>query len=217
MGYTIEYNSACFKTPKGYTILWLAGSNNVTERHMTSSGRYVERRCRDWGIFGSNAAVPADELIRYGESMTGYTYQEHWKRNGKWVDDATMLRWIRRHINKAVSLEDLLRSNNLTDLSCRLNIWGEQSEYSSRFDLSRSVRTSEEFDQWVTEANNARAKLKKEFGEKVKVFLDIGYDLPEDLVCSQIIEGSKTGMAVMYQQEPDEDECGCSSSFSLQM
>ena len=217
MGYTIEYNSACFKTPKGYTILWLAGSSNVTERHMTPSGRYVERRCRDWELFGSDAAIPADELIRFGESMTGHTYQEHWKRNGKWVDDATMLRWICRHINKAVSLEDLLRANHLTKLSCRLNIWGDDGEFSSRFDLFRSVKTADEFDQWVAEANSARAKLENEFGKKVKVFLDVGYDLPENLVCTQMIEGSKADMEAPLQPEPDEDELGCPPSFSLQM
>ena len=41
------------------------------------------------------------------KESTGGMYQEHFKRNGKWVDDAALLRFVQNGITEALTLEEI--------------------------------------------------------------------------------------------------------------
>lgn len=179
MSYTIEYNSVSIRTPAGITILWLAGDNNVSEYHYIGLRAY-ERRGREWRVFGDHPCLSEKELIEFGKSMTGGAYQEHWVRNGKWVDDASLMRWIRKRIKNAVPLEELLDANHLSALDCYLIVWDK--DLSCRKELPARVSTSEELDSWVKEAETLSENLEKEEGITSAYFdIVIGTNLPEEL------------------------------------
>jgi len=69
----------------------LCGSNNCWQ----TSWNGKERRERYWTPYWEQT-VPAftpDELIKRAEGYCGGEYQEHFMRDGKWVNDAAFLRF----------------------------------------------------------------------------------------------------------------------------
>ncbi len=149
MSYTIEYSNQFIKSELGITPCWLCGDNNVTENHW-AGGRYVERRVRDWSVFCNLLAVTEDELMDKLNSFCGGPYQEHWKRGGKYLDDAAILRWGRNGCSAAVPIEDILSLNHMSSVHCYLSVWSK--DLSNTTQLSAYVSTTEELDNWITDA-----------------------------------------------------------------
>ena len=95
------YASQFIRTETGITPCILAGSNNVWE-----AGN--KRRVRNWSCFRNLVDVSAERLMKEAESMIGSEYQEHWKANNKWVDDAGLMRWMKSKIKGAATVEDIM-------------------------------------------------------------------------------------------------------------
>jgi hypothetical protein len=67
-----------------------------------------------------------EEIMNEAQARTGTEYQEHFKRNGKWVDDAAFLRFCKNGIKKSETLEELKELSLFPSdvyLECHLSIW----------------------------------------------------------------------------------------------
>lgn len=107
MSYTIVYAREFLKTNDGRIIpLVLSGCNNLWEGH-----RRNDRRVRSWGTWlipdGTSPAIQPDELLAKVKSFVPSTYNEHFKRGGKWVDDAGFVRFFENGVKKALTYEEL--------------------------------------------------------------------------------------------------------------
>jgi len=124
MSYTIVYDRQFLKLEDGRIIpMTLLGSSNCWERD--SDGK--ERRERYWTSFWEQT-VPAytqDELMQKAEEYCGGgEYQEHFKRGGKWVDDAAFLRFFRNGIAQAKTMQELADEHIHTPpIWASLSIW----------------------------------------------------------------------------------------------
>lgn len=111
MSYTIVYARQFLRLPDSRIIpLCLAGCSNLTRMN---NGH--ERRVRRWEIFGipyfnqGEFAVSEERLLELYSKMTGGRYQEHFRWAGKreYVDDAGLMRFVKRGIKEALTLEEL--------------------------------------------------------------------------------------------------------------
>lgn len=145
MSYTLLYNSVFLKSERGITPVILSGDNNVydTDGH----GRTL-RRSRDWHCFDNKLAVSEEELMKRVEELKDS--EEIWQRNGRVVTGKGVITWMRNGIKNAASLEDVLKNNRLTSVSCAVSVWG-RDRYEGRH-CSCNVSTTEAFDSWVDEA-----------------------------------------------------------------
>lgn len=158
MSYSILYDTQFIRSHNGITPVILCGDNNVYESNWRN-GRSVERRCRDWSCFLNLLAVPEEELIEKAEKLTGGPYQEHWKRDGKWVDDAGLMRWVRTNIKKAANLEAIVSANSNMGAMCYLSVW---NKFNNRSELTEYIHSDAHFELWLSEAKAMTEKLKEE-------------------------------------------------------
>lgn len=112
MSYEIMYNWQFLRSAEGLTPVVLMGSSNVTEESWSRANRRTERRARDWFCLFNMLGVTDDEFLAQIKSMTGGEYQEHWKQNGKWVNDATLVRWGQQNVKNAARDEDIILKNS---------------------------------------------------------------------------------------------------------
>lgn len=141
MSYDIEYNRLFLKSGEGITPCVLMGSNNVTELH-----RGHERRARSWSVFLNMPGNTEKDMLDAVSSWLG-GYGEHWKRNGKWVDDKGLINWIKSGCRNAMTLEDFLTVNpGVGSVSCYVSVW---TNLENKICDMRTVRTSDEFDEWI--------------------------------------------------------------------
>lgn len=152
MSYTIMYDRQFIRSAKGFTPAILAGSNNVWGGMWSSN-----RRARSWSVFGNKLAQTDQELLSMAESMTGSPYQEHWMQNGKWVDDAGLICWMINGIKNAATMEEIIAVNPFQSVNCKLHIWESTTLWPE--ELPCRVKTNEEFDLWVEQANARIAEL----------------------------------------------------------
>lgn len=146
MSYTIEYDHQFIKSELGITPCWLCGDNNVTE-YVWRGGRRVERRVRDWSVFCNLLAVTEETIMEELKSFYGGPYQEHWKRNGKYLDDAAILRWGKKGCESAVPIEDVLTLNHMRDVRCYISVWTKDPSNSTT--LYTYVSSTKELDDWI--------------------------------------------------------------------
>lgn len=157
MSYAIEYDRIFIRSGFGYTPLWLSGDNNV----------YVSsrKRARSWSVFGRQLGVSKQALLAFIEPMLG-GYQEHWQKNGKWVDDAGLKRWIENGCKSAVSIEELLKANRRTRFHFSLHVYPKRDETHDGFtceaQLQADVSTTQDFDRWIADAKAVTAERKAE-------------------------------------------------------
>lgn len=142
MSYTIEYDRQFIKSGLGITPVWLSGDSNV----FTGYGKH-QRRARHWSIFMNKLACTKEELLAVVEELKG-GYQEHWKKGGKWVDDAGLTRWVENGCKAAASIEDIIGANYLAWVDCSIL---DYSGDTCRTSYKKHVTTTEEFDSWVQE------------------------------------------------------------------
>lgn len=151
MSYAIEYESFCLKTQNGYTILWLAGDNNVTD-----GGRY-NRRSRDWSCFMNMLDQPAEQFMAVAGKMASESpNHEIWKRvHGGWVYGRDVPAWVSRQLKHAMTVEDLICWNrtSVSNLRCALHVW--RGNACDRNVLSAYVTTTEALEAWVGKAKAA--------------------------------------------------------------
>ena len=145
MSYEIIYNSVFLKSSAGITPCILSGSNNCYDADN-------RRRSRDWSVFFNELADTPENIMAKALNMTGGTYQEHWKSNGKWVDDAGVLRFFRNGIQNACTLEELLDANRdqyVGSAYCTLHVWANLDHETIPSNMSQYVRTTEDLDKWI--------------------------------------------------------------------
>lgn len=141
MSYTIEYDRQFIKSELGITPVWLSGDNNVTIGY----GRY-ERRVRNWKVFLNMLACTKEDLLIAVESLKG-GYQEHWKKGGRWINDAGLTRWVENGCKAAASIEDIIERNYLSWVRCNLLDYSEEGYGKTTHE--ELITTTEEFDSWV--------------------------------------------------------------------
>ena len=118
MSYTIMYDRQFIKTSRSIIPLVLCGENNVTE--FSIYGREV--RERKWDTFGGDQTefTPKEYLDFVQGYCTGGDYQAHFQKDGKFVDDAGFLRWAKKGIETAMTLEEIIALNPLQKLKCTI-------------------------------------------------------------------------------------------------
>lgn len=141
MSYTIEYDKIFLKSASGFTPLWLVGDNNCYE----GIGRN-QRRARDWSVFMSLIGVSEDDLMEAIQPMIGGSYQEHWQRRGKWVDDKGLVSWVKNGCKNAVTIEELIEVNRFVAIKCCV------MESYMKMLSSCYIHSTAELDNWIKEA-----------------------------------------------------------------
>lgn len=164
MSYTIEYDKIFLKSASGFTPLWLVGDNNCYE----GRGRN-QRRVRDWSVFMSLIGVSEEKLMESIQPMIGGSYQEHWKRRGKWVDDKGLVSWVKNGCKNAVTIEELIEVNRFVAIKCCV------MESYMKMLSSCYIHSTAELDDWIKEAKekiaagkNYYPQITLNYGEPVR-------------------------------------------------
>lgn len=159
MSYVIEYNHQFIKSNEGFTPVWLAGDSNVTEYHMG------EERCvRDWSIFhGFLGMSEIDMIVAVTPSLNGYN--EHWKRNGKWVTDDGLIRWIRSGCANAATVEELTEANGKHFVSCYVAVWKKELQERKLYIHVDFDKKHETVEQWVHRVVERVKEMRKSYAE----------------------------------------------------
>jgi len=150
----IEYNRVFLKSGEGITPCILSGSNNCYE---TSFNGHM-RRERSWSCFQNMIGVSEETILETVKTWMG-GYQEHWMKNGKWVDDAGLIRWVKTGIRSAVSLESLLSANRMP--YARFIVYTCTPEVYAKEILSAKCHTTAELDTWIREAKEVIQKRRE--------------------------------------------------------
>lgn len=145
MSITILYNSVFLRSARGITPVILSGDSNVYD--VDGHGR-ATRRERHWCCFDNKLAVSEDELMKRVEGLR--ESEEIWRRWNRIVDGEGLIRWMRKGIRNATSVEDVIAANGFPSLFCCISVWGREHYGGKK--LFRDVSTTEEFDEWVDEA-----------------------------------------------------------------
>lgn len=146
MSYYVEFDRVFIRTVSGYTPLILLGDSSVYEG---SSPR--ARMARKWLVFQGLLGVTEEKILQTIEPMLGS--DEHWKKNGKWVDDKGLISWVKNGCKHAVVLEDLLEANNRSFISCHLH--GEITGFRGSEALECYVHNTLEMEDWICRAKKA--------------------------------------------------------------
>lgn len=172
MSYEIVYAREFLKTKDGRIIpLVLMGSNNCWTR--TCTGR--DRRERHWLALlsrtGESPAMAADELLERVYQCVPSKYQEHFVRNGKWVDDDAFVRFFKNGIKKAKTLEELNE-----ELLVKEYPRGEVYYYDQKYDAvcldSKVICSSDDLEEFLSKAE----KIVNENKTEHKCVIDISFN-----------------------------------------
>jgi len=166
MSYAIEYARQFVRSEEGITPCWLAGDNNLTE----GSGRY-ERRVRSWSCFGNFVGATEAEIAEWAKSMLDGSYQEHWKRHNKWVDDKGLMNWVRSGIKSAAGIEAILQINPVCGgaVWCSADVW---HGFDHTVELRARINTTVDFDDWIRQY---RSLVKNSSEKKAEVYPRIDF------------------------------------------
>ena len=157
MGYSILYNWQFLKSSEGITPVILIGDNNVTTR-VWMGNHWGERRARGWACLFNVAGVSEENFMREIKNMTGKEYQEHWMRNGKWVDDKALVNWAKKACASAASVEDVLSMNPFVYITAYLSVWHKDSKCTHM--LETTIRNTDELDAWIRSGNQLSDELR---------------------------------------------------------
>lgn len=144
MGYGIMYNSVFIKSNEGITPVVLYGESNVYD--VVTHGQRA-RRFRSWSCFQGLIGSSVDELMKTAAFLVEKNpCQEHWKANGKWVDDAGIVQWIQNGVKRAATLENILNHNGHPNVTCFVSCWDNGNYYRREMYI---ISTTEELDAWI--------------------------------------------------------------------
>lgn len=155
MSYEIVYNRQFLRVDDKVIPLALHGSNNCYE--MTYNGR--ERRERYWSpLYCDSNRLPIfseDELMEYVQSLcNGST--EHFVHNGRWVDDAGLLKFFRNGIKNAKTIEELQDEYYFSHLSVYLSVWNRGNNTVEGRSCVRSTKELKKFLSYAEDRINNR-------------------------------------------------------------
>ncbi len=189
MAHTIEYKRQFIKSSTGITPLWLCGDSNTYE-----SSRGNARRVRNWECFLNLFDVSEEEIIKRIQPLLNQG-NEHWKRNGKWVDDDALCRWVRDGCKNAATVDELTVCPECSVYTC-------DTQNGASNELFEVIHSSFEFDKWVEQAKTIMDDVRK---------LDGGYAraqiiLPEDLYIQRHFEPMDTVLVKCRNEARFEDE-----------
>jgi len=108
-------------------------------------------------------------------------------RNGRWVDDKSLLNWVRLGCKRAAAIEDILLENQdrISGIRCSLSIWEGDTH---RHGINTTVKTTEEFDAWLklakVEIETIRAKKNMAFPIIDFGVEDLRHPMPHDSNCN---------------------------------
>lgn len=177
MSYEIVYAREFIKTNDGRIVpLILSGSNNCWDT--TYRGHW--RRERSWfpiyAKSGENPAITPEALMT---KVIGYVpsgYNQHFVRNGKWVDDECFVRFFENGLKKAKTLEELneelLYKHNLKGI---VYYYGKGTDVHSVHDVT--IKDSAELDVFLKKVD----ELIKEYSGKEKLHISIGFECEDVL------------------------------------
>lgn len=163
MGFDIVYDRQFIRTPRGVIPQVLIGCNNVW------SGN---RRARGWSnyFYGEFPVMTEEELLNRVERCCGKEFQEHFRRNGKFVDDNGLRRFVKDGIRQALTLEEIHMVRPHVLLRCRVLIYGDH--YLSKLD--ENCATTKEFMAWL-------ARAEEYFANGGEGHYDVGFTTEEPL------------------------------------
>lgn len=175
MSYDIVYDRQFIKSAHGITPCILSGPSNV----YTGSGRNMKRD-RSWSVFYNVLGTSEEGLLSLIQHSLGAPYQEHWMQNGKWVDDAGLIRWIKNGCAKAASLEDVLAVNHDRYAKCFVSLWqrNEKGFPDDSIVLEENISTTEELDAWIDRVHSIKEELHLTDGYTAYPIIRLSYDTP---------------------------------------
>lgn len=145
MSYMIVYDKQFVKTSTGISAIVLHGDNNVWETN--------KRRARDWHCWALD--MTKDELKEYFSKWHNES-NEHFKTNGKWLDNDGLDRWVKNNIKNALPIEDVLLANPYVSFECFLSVTNSSIPYGQKghwtIELKEFIRTTEKFENWIQKA-----------------------------------------------------------------
>lgn len=170
MSYEIVYKRQFLKIDGKIIPLVLYGSNNCYTT--TWSGR--ERRERDWHpmYFGRNTMIANTEeqiMEKIQSCCDGSSYQEHFMRSGKWVDDAGLVRFFKNGIKDAKTIEELEETYFFYGLTGYFSVW---SRMENTIENRVSISTSDDLRNYLVAAQ----KRLDEREEKEEVYICLKYN-----------------------------------------
>jgi len=118
-----------------------------------------EKRERHWNLFMGMSGITKEELMDAAEPMFG-GFQEHWRKNGKWVDDAGFKRWIENGCKTAATIEEIIDANPFASIRCYVVDWSTGCFY-SRIIMEEYIKSTIDFDDWLFRAKTLEAKNPK--------------------------------------------------------
>lgn len=156
MSYAILYNWQFIRSQEGLTPVILMGDNNLVE-NVWMGNHWGERCVRDWSCLFNLIGVSDEEFMSAIQRMTGKTYQEHWKRSGKWVDDKALINWAKNACKNATSIEEIKDENWNVSVDALLSVWKENENSKM---LEKSIDSTAALDEWIHEAKKVCAELR---------------------------------------------------------
>lgn len=187
MSYDICYDRCFIRSGLGITPMWLVGSNNCTESVYGLDGKWHERLERNWSPLCNLAGISEKELMDKAYSYVPSNYNQHFKRGGKWVDDAGWIRFVENGIKHAVSIEAVLKYTHRSKMLVRLHTWVKDD---SHYWLETYVATTAEYDEWLRKAKAFIQTRNDEWGpwfcidmgQREPIHIPVQRDLPGKVV-----------------------------------
>ena len=148
MSYSILYNQQFIKSKTGITPVVLMGDNNVWE-----AGRGPrDRRSREWGLLFGLMGASENEITKAIQDCAERSTGEIFVYKGKWYDKESFIRWGKRNISKASSIDSILNVNKVPCVVCML------TNNKNAMELLSTIETTEQLDSWIIKARQKIAK-----------------------------------------------------------
>jgi len=152
MSYTIVYNRQFVKIDGKIIPLVLYGSNNCYEATWRGRGR----REREWHpmYLGSNTmiALTEDEIMGCIHSYCDGEYQEHFMRNGKWVDDAGLIRFFKNGIKNAKTIEEMKSFYFFNGMRGYFSVWNGSCNEINKIENDVEISSSDDLRRFLESA-----------------------------------------------------------------
>lgn len=168
MSYEIVYNRHFLKIDGKIIPLTLHGSNNC---YMVAyNGR--EKRERYWSALylGENTMIAQTEndIMERINSYCGGDYQEHFKRNGKWIDDKGLINFFKNGIKNAKTIEELKEKYYFSGLCGYFSIWNKMD---CKIENRVNIYSSDELREYLIKAQK---RLENKTDDE-KIYINLEY------------------------------------------
>lgn len=194
MSYEIVYAREFIKTGDERIIpLVLTGSNNCWGS--TYKGRW--KRERHWTALlakqGANPAFIPEELMQEVRSYVPSEYQEHFVRNGKWVNDDAFVRFFKNGIEKAKKLEELYEEL-LWPVSLEGTVYYYDDRHNDKTLHSVNIKSTLDLDDFLEDVD----KLISENTDERKLYISISFNYDDVLQRRKIQRPKKKRLNEFY-------------------